>query len=221
VKFSGGSSDNSSREAAVAKQATTHPTAADAATSLSAVPDGGCSKLLEPALPATLVTLAGGLAEAATALQNVSSSSRASGIAETAGNTSSAAAAGSSAEAHSEVRQPASPEQQQQHRHELGQAASSAHNHDSGSEEGSDGSNHAVPAGLMTPAAALPRDESNPDVPAGLMTPAAALPRVHTPGKAAAAVAAEMATPMIANSASAVLQISEAWREESSHAQNR
>jgi hypothetical protein len=54
-----------------------------------------------------------------------------------------------------------------------------------------------------------------------LMTPAAALPRVHTPGKAAAAVAAEMATPMIANSAAAVLQMSEAWREESSHAQNR
>jgi hypothetical protein len=44
---------------------------------------------------------------------------------------------------------------------------------------------------------------------------------VHTPGKAAAAVAAETATPMIANSAAAVLQMSAAWREESGNAQAR
>ncbi|KAF8058331.1 CBSX3 [Scenedesmus sp. PABB004] len=52
-------------------------------------------------------------------------------------------------------------------------------------------------------------------------TPAAALPRVRTPGKAAAEAAADLATPLLANSAAAVLHVSEAWRDESTRTQAR
>lgn len=52
-------------------------------------------------------------------------------------------------------------------------------------------------------------------------TPTAALPRVHTPGKPAAAVAAELSTPQLAHSAAAVMTVSEAWREETSGTQAR
>jgi hypothetical protein len=53
------------------------------------------------------------------------------------------------------------------------------------------------------------------------VTPTAALPRVHTPGKAAAEVAAELTTPQLAHSTAAVMTVSEAWRDESSSAQTR
>lgn len=52
-------------------------------------------------------------------------------------------------------------------------------------------------------------------------TPTAALPRVHTPGKPAAEVAADLSTPQLAHSASAVMTVSEAWREEASGANAR
>jgi hypothetical protein len=52
-------------------------------------------------------------------------------------------------------------------------------------------------------------------------TPTAALPRVHTPGRPAAEVAAELSTPQLAHSAAAVMTVSEAWREETSSIQAR
>jgi hypothetical protein len=52
-------------------------------------------------------------------------------------------------------------------------------------------------------------------------TPTAALPRVHTPGRAAAEVAAELTTPQLAHSAAAVMTVSEAWRDETSSTQSR
>lgn len=50
-------------------------------------------------------------------------------------------------------------------------------------------------------------------------TPQAVLARVHTPGKSAAHIAAHTSTPLLAHSAAAVLNVSEAWRQES-HSQH-
>jgi hypothetical protein len=44
---------------------------------------------------------------------------------------------------------------------------------------------------------------------------------VHTPGKPAAEVAADLSTPQLAHSAAAVMTVSEAWRDESSGANAR
>jgi hypothetical protein len=52
-------------------------------------------------------------------------------------------------------------------------------------------------------------------------TPTADLPRVHTPGRPAAEVAAELSTPQLAHSAAAVMTVTEAWREETSDTQAR
>lgn len=52
-------------------------------------------------------------------------------------------------------------------------------------------------------------------------TPNAVLPRVHTPGKPAAEVAAELSTPQLANSTAAIMTVSEAWRDESSSNQDK
>eukprot|EP00775_Hariotina_reticulata_P013612 gene13612-13737_t len=56
---------------------------------------------------------------------------------------------------------------------------------------------------------------------AGLETPAAALPRVRTPGQPAATAVADITTPLLANSTAAVLQMSEAWRDETGSTQAR
>jgi hypothetical protein len=58
-------------------------------------------------------------------------------------------------------------------------------------------------------------------VAAGLETPPAALPRVRTPGKPAVTAAADITTPLLANSTAAVVQMTEAWRDESGSTQAR
>jgi hypothetical protein len=81
--------------------------------------------------------------------------------------------------------------------------------------QGSDSSHESSAAGASNVTETSGEGSSEP------ATPTAALPRVHTPGKAAAEVAAQMTTPQLAHSAAAVMTVTEAWREESTGAQGR
>jgi hypothetical protein len=78
-------------------------------------------------------------------------------------------------------------------------------------------------AAATEPAPALADDSAGIDSPEqpDPETPTAALPRVHTPGKAATEVAAQLTTPQLAHSTTAVMTVSEAWRDESSSTQSR